>query len=59
MDASYTHNKILLVGTSDWDLHGVDAASSKLLWSTDDLFNSAKALKGPDGKKVGYTSDLI
>ncbi|WP_111670773.1 outer membrane protein assembly factor BamB family protein [Algoriphagus litoralis] len=55
----HTHNKILLVGTSDWGLHGVDANSGKLLWSNEDLYNSAKALKGPDGKKVGYTSDLI
>lgn len=55
----HTHNKILLVGTTDWGLHGVDAATGKLLWSNDDLYNSAKALKGPDGKKLGYTSDLI
>ncbi len=55
----YTPNKILLVGSSDWGLHGVDAVTGKLLWSNEDLYNSAKALKGPDGKKVGYTPDLI
>lgn len=55
----YTPNKILLVGSSDWGLHGVDASTGKLLWSNADLYNSAKALKGPDGKKVGYTADLI
>lgn len=55
----YTPNKILLVGSSDWGLHGVDASTGKLLWSNSDLYNSAKALKGPDGKKAGYTADLI
>lgn len=55
----YTPNKILLVGSTDWGLHGVDAVTGKLLWSNEDLYNSAKALKGPDGKKVGYTTDLI
>jgi outer membrane protein assembly factor BamB len=55
----YTPNKILLVGSTDWGLHGVDAATGKLLWSNEDLYNSAKALKGPDGKKLGYTADLI
>jgi outer membrane protein assembly factor BamB len=55
----YTPNKILLVGSADWGLHGVDASTGKLLWSNNDLYNSAKTLKGPDGKKVGYTPDLI
>ena len=55
----YTPNKILLVGSSDWGLHGIDATTGKLLWSNEDLYNSAKALKGPDGKKVGYTPELI
>jgi outer membrane protein assembly factor BamB len=55
----YTPNKILLVGSSDWGLHGVDASTGQLLWSNADLYNSAKALKGPDGKKLGYTADLI
>ncbi len=55
----HTPNKILLVGSSDWGLHGVDAVSGELLWSNEDLYNSAKALKGPDGKKLGYTADLI
>jgi outer membrane protein assembly factor BamB len=55
----YTPNKILLVGTADWGLHGVDAKSGKLLWSNADLYNSAKTLKGPDGKKLGYQESLI
>jgi outer membrane protein assembly factor BamB len=55
----YTPNKILLVGSSDWGLHGVDASTGQLLWSNADLYNSAKALKGTDGKKLGYTADLI
>lgn len=55
----HTPNKILLVGTSDWGLHGVDAATGEHLWSNEDLYNSAKALKGPDGKKQGYVSSLI
>jgi outer membrane protein assembly factor BamB len=55
----HTSNKILLVGTSDWGLHGIDASSGKLLWSNSDLYNSAKTLKGADGKKVGYTPELI
>lgn len=55
----YTPNKILLVGSSDWGLHGVDANTGKLLWSNKDLYNSAKALKAADGKKVGYPPDLI
>lgn len=55
----HTPNKILLVGSTDWGLHGVDASTGKLLWSNEDLYNSAKALKGPDGKKLGYTADLI
>lgn len=48
-----------MVGSSDWGLHGVDASTGQLLWSNADLYNSAKALKGPDGKKLGYTADLI
>lgn len=52
-------NGVLLVGTSDWGLHGVDAASGELLWSNDKLFNSAKSMKGPDGKKLGYTDGLL
>lgn len=55
----HTPNKILLIGSTDWGLHGVDASTGKLLWSNEDLYNSAKALKGPDGKKLGYTADLI
>lgn len=55
----YTPNKILLIGSSDWGLHGVDATNGKLLWSNEDLYNSAKALKGPDGKSLKYSESLI
>lgn len=55
----YTPNKILLVGSSDWGLHGIDANNGKLLWSNEDLYNSAKALKGADGKNLKYTESLI
>jgi ABC-type amino acid transport substrate-binding protein len=50
---------VLLVGTSDWGLHGFDAKSGKLLWSNEKIYNSAKSLKGPDGKKVGYQSSML
>lgn len=52
-------NGVLLVGTSDWGLHGVNATSGELLWSNDKLFNTAKSMKGPDGKKLGYTDGLL
>ncbi len=55
----YTPNKILLIGSSDWGLHGVDANTGKLLWSNEDLYNSAKAIKGADGKNQKYTEALI
>lgn len=55
----YTPNKILLIGSSDWGLHGVDATNGKLLWSNEDLYNSAKAIKGADGKNQKYTEALI
>lgn len=46
-----TESGILLVGTSDWNLHGVDTRDGNLLWSTE-AFEMAKKMKGPDGKKV-------
>ena len=46
-----TESGILLVGTSDWSLHGVDSRDGNLLWSTE-TFEMAKKMKGPDGKKV-------
>lgn len=48
---SITESGILLVGTSDWKLHGVDSRDGNLLWSTD-AFEMAKKMKGADGKKV-------
>lgn len=55
----YTPNEILLIGSSDWGLHGVDATTGELLWSNEDLYNSAKAIKGADGKNQKYTEALI
>lgn len=52
-------NGILLVGTTDWGLHGVDASTGKLLWSNEKYYNSAKKLKGADGKKIDYSENLI
>jgi outer membrane protein assembly factor BamB len=52
-------NGILLVGTSDWGLHGVDVTTGQLLWSNEKLYNSAKGLKGADGKKQEYNESLI
>jgi len=46
-----TESGILLVGTSDWNLHGIDTRDGNLLWSTE-AFEMAKKMKGPDGKKV-------
>ncbi len=46
-----TESGILLVGTSDWNLHGVDTRDGNLLWSSD-AFEMAKKMRGPDGKKV-------
>ncbi|WP_425389908.1 PQQ-binding-like beta-propeller repeat protein [Ekhidna sp.] len=48
---SVTDNGILLVGTKDWNLHGIDTRDGNLLWSTE-AFEMAKKMKGPDGKKV-------
>ncbi len=48
---SFTESGILLVGTSDFKLHGIDSRDGNLLW-TSDAFEQAKKTKGPDGKKV-------
>ena len=48
---SITETGILLVGTSDFQLHGVDSRDGNILW-TSDAFEQAKKMKGPDGKKI-------
>lgn len=48
---SITESGILLVGTKDFQLHGVDSRDGNLLW-TSEAFEQAKKMKGPDGKKV-------
>ncbi|GAB4238272.1 MAG: hypothetical protein Tsb0034_13780 [Ekhidna sp.] len=42
---------ILLVGTSDWTLHGVDTRDGNLIWSNEAL-DQAKKVRGADGKKI-------
>ena len=46
-----TESGVLLVGTSDWNLHGVDTRDGNLLWTTD-AFERARKMRGADGKKV-------
>lgn len=48
---SITESGILLVGTKDFTLHGVDSRDGNILWSSE-AFEQAKKMKGPDGKKV-------
>ncbi|MEQ9468914.1 MAG: PQQ-binding-like beta-propeller repeat protein [Ekhidna sp.] len=48
---SITESGILLVGTSDFKLHGVDSRDGNILWSSE-AFEQAKKMKGADGKKV-------
>ncbi|UXX79719.1 PQQ-binding-like beta-propeller repeat protein [Reichenbachiella carrageenanivorans] len=46
-----TESGILLIGTNDFKLHGVDSRDGNKLWSND-ILNSAKNVKGDDGKKI-------
>lgn len=46
-----TEAGILLVGTSDFSLHGIDSRDGNKLW-TSDIMNGAKTLRGADGKKI-------
>ncbi|WP_420317017.1 PQQ-binding-like beta-propeller repeat protein [Ekhidna sp.] len=48
---SITESGILLVGTKDFQLHGVDSRDGNILW-TSEAFEQAKKMKGADGKKV-------
>lgn len=43
---------VLLVGTKNFNLMGIDPVSGKILWSSD-FMEGAKSLKGPDMKKLG------
>ncbi len=47
-----TEAGILLVGTGDFTLHGVDTRDGNLLWSSEAL-QGAKKVRGADNKKVG------
>ncbi len=46
-----TEAGILLVGTNDFMLHGVDTRDGNLLWSSEAL-QGAKKVRGADGKKI-------
>ena len=46
-----TDTGILLVGTSDWMLHGVDTRDGNKLW-TSEIMKGAKQVRGADGKKI-------
>lgn len=46
-----TDTGILLVGTSNFELHGVDSRDGNKLW-TSDILNGAKQVRGADGKKI-------
>jgi outer membrane protein assembly factor BamB len=46
-----TDSGILLVGTSDWVLHGIDSRDGNKLW-TSEIMNGAKQVRGADGKKI-------
>ncbi|MEQ8907378.1 PQQ-binding-like beta-propeller repeat protein [Ekhidna sp.] len=48
---SITESGILLVGTKDFTLHGIDSRDGNILWSSE-AFEQAKKMKGSDGKKV-------
>ncbi|MEP2025141.1 MAG: PQQ-binding-like beta-propeller repeat protein [Reichenbachiella sp.] len=45
-----TDSGILLVGTSDMGLHGIDSRDGNKLWSND-IMKGAKGVRGADGKK--------
>ncbi|MDA0196933.1 MAG: hypothetical protein O2887_17845 [Bacteroidetes bacterium] len=45
-----TDSGILLIGTSDMKLHGIDSRDGNKLWESD-IMNGAKAIRGADGKK--------
>ncbi|MEM7298135.1 MAG: PQQ-binding-like beta-propeller repeat protein, partial [Bacteroidota bacterium] len=46
-----TESGILLIGTNDFTLHGVDSRDGNLLWSNEAL-DQAKKVRGGDGKKI-------
>ena len=46
-----TDSGILLIGTTDFELHGVDSRDGNKLW-TSDIMDGAKAVRGADGKKI-------
>ncbi|MEO9966463.1 MAG: PQQ-binding-like beta-propeller repeat protein [Reichenbachiella sp.] len=45
-----TDSGILLVGTNDMKLHGIDSRDGNKLWSND-IMKTARAVRGADGKK--------
>ena len=52
-------NGVLLVGTSDYGMHGLDPLSGSILWSEEKIMREVSSVRGPDGKKVGYTDEFV
>ncbi len=50
-----TESAILLVGTSDMTLMGIDSRNGSVIWESD-LMKGAKGVKGADGKKMEISS---
>ncbi|MEQ8711814.1 MAG: PQQ-binding-like beta-propeller repeat protein [Cyclobacteriaceae bacterium] len=46
-----TESGILLIGTSDRTIHGVDSRDGNILWSND-ILRASNPLRGADGKKL-------
>lgn len=52
-------NGILLIGTSDYGMHGLDPQTGNILWSEEKIMREVSSVRGPDGKKVGYTDEYV
>jgi outer membrane protein assembly factor BamB len=52
-------NGILLLGTSDYGLHGVDPETGKIIWSEEKIMREVSAVRGADGKKLDYSDQFI
>jgi outer membrane protein assembly factor BamB len=52
-------NGILLMGTSDFGLHGIDPANGKIIWSEEKIMREVSSVRGADGKKLDYSDQFI
>jgi len=52
-------NGILLMGTSDYGLHGIDPATGKIIWSEEKIMREVSSVRGADGKKLDYSDQFI